>query len=60
MIILEISIYLWEYETYDEAHKNIMKFLKVAYNKKRVHSSIRHITPEEFEMSTEVLSRNVS
>jgi putative transposase len=59
----------WEYvdrlkengnETYDEAHKNIKKFLEVVYNKKRVHSSIGYVTPEDFEKSKEVLNRKVS
>jgi putative transposase len=45
------EVYLWEYETYDEAHKNIKKFIEVVYNKKRVHSSIGYVTPEEFEKS---------
>jgi putative transposase len=54
------EVYLWEYETYGEAHKNIKKFLEVVYNKKRIHSSIGYVTPEEFEMSKETLSRNVS
>ena len=54
------EVYLWEYETYAEAHKNIKEFLEVVYNKKRIHSSIGYVTPEEFEISKEVLSRNVS
>jgi putative transposase len=54
------EVYLWEYETYSEAHKNIKKFLEIVYNKKRVHSSIGYITLEEFEILEEVLSRNVS
>ena len=45
------EVYLWEYETYDEAHKNIKKFLEIVYNKKRIHSSIGYVTPEEFEQS---------
>ncbi len=48
------EVYLWEYETFDEAHRNIKKFLELVYNKKRVHSSLGYITPEEFEMSEEV------
>ncbi len=43
------EVYLREYETVDEAHKNIKKFLEVVYNKKQVHSSIGYVTPEEFE-----------
>lgn len=54
------EVYLWEYETYDEAHKNIKKFLEIVYNKKRIHSSIGYITPEEFEKSEEVLNVRVS
>lgn len=54
------EVYLWEYETFEEAHKNIKKFIELVYNKKRVHSSLGYITPEEFEMSEEVLNRKVS
>jgi hypothetical protein len=32
----------------------------MAQLKKRIHSSIGYVTPEEFEMSKETLSRNVS
>lgn len=46
------EVYLWEYETFEEAHKNIKKFIELVYNKKRVHSSLGYITPEEFEMSS--------
>jgi len=45
------EVYLWEYETFDEAHENIKKFLEIVYNKKRIHSSIGYVTPEEFEHS---------
>ncbi len=54
------EVYLWEYESFDEAYKNIKKFLEVVYNKKRIHSSIGYVTPEEFEKSEEVLNRKVS
>lgn len=54
------EVYLWEYESFDEAYKNIKKFLEVVYNKKRVHSSIGYVTPEEFEKSEEVLNGRVS
>jgi transposase InsO family protein len=54
------ELHLWEYETFDEAHKNIKKFLEVVYNRKRVHSSIGYVTPEEFEKLEEVLSGKVA
>jgi putative transposase len=54
------EIYLWEYETFDEAYKNIKKFLEDVYNKKRIHSSIGYKTPEEFEKLGEDLNSKVS
>ena len=54
------EVYLWEYETFDVAYKNIKKFIELVYNKKRVHSSLGYVTPEEFEMSEEDLNRKVS
>lgn len=54
------EVYLWEYESFDEAYKYIKKFIEVVYNKKRIHSSIGYNTSEEFEKLEEVLNRNVS
>jgi putative transposase len=54
------EVYLWEYETFDMAYKNIKKFIEIVYNRKRVHSSLGYITPEEFEKSEEVLNGIVS
>lgn len=54
------EVYLWEYETFDEAYKNIKKFLEDVYNKKRIHSSIGYNTPEEFEKLGEDLNSKVS
>ncbi len=31
------EVYLWEYETFDEAHKNIKKFIELVYNKALYH-----------------------
>lgn len=36
------EVYLWEYETYQDAIEDV-------YNKKRLHSSIGYLPPEEFE-----------
>lgn len=44
------EVYINEYETFEEALKNIKHFIEVVYNKKRIHSGIGYITPEEFEM----------
>ena len=46
-----------EYKTFDEAYNNIKEFIDIVYNKKRLHSSIGYMPPEEFE--TEVLNTNI-
>lgn len=43
------EVYINEYETFDEAYKNIKRFIELVYNKKRLHSSIGYVPPEEFE-----------
>lgn len=45
------EVYLNEYETFEDAQKNLKKFLEVVYNKKRLHSSLKYLTPDEFEKS---------
>ncbi len=41
--------YLKEYKTFEEAYNNIKEFIDIVYNKKRLHSSIGYMPPEEFE-----------
>jgi transposase InsO family protein len=43
------EVYLSEYESFDDALKNIEKFIEEVYNKKRLHSSIGYMPPNEFE-----------
>jgi len=43
------EVYLKEYKTFDEAYKDIKQFIEVVYNKKRLHSSLDYMPPEEFE-----------
>ena len=43
------EVYLTEYESFDDALKNIGKFIEEVYNKKRLHSSIGYKPPNEFE-----------
>ena len=43
------EVYINEYETFEEAYKNIKQFIELVYNKKRLHSSIGYVPPEEFE-----------
>jgi len=49
------EVYINEYETFEEAYKNIRHFIDLVYNKKRIHSGINYVTPEEFER--EVLAK---
>ena len=49
------EVYINEYETFEDALKNIKHFIEVVYNKKRLHSSLGYVPPEEFEM--EVLAK---
>lgn len=44
------EVYLFEYETYNEAYRRINNFIGDVYNEKRIHSSIGYLTPNEFEM----------
>ena len=43
------EVYINEYETFEQALRNIKHFIEVVYNKKRLHSSIGYVPPEEFE-----------
>lgn len=52
------EVYINEYENFEEALKNIKYFIEIVYNKKRLHSSIGYIPPEEFEK--EVLKISVT
>ena len=43
------EVYMIEYETYGEVLKRIPYFIEEVYNKKRLHSSLGYMPPEEFE-----------
>lgn len=43
------EVYLNEYESYEEALNNIENFIEIVYHKKRLHSSLGYLPPEEFE-----------
>lgn len=47
--IKEEEIELSEYRDFDEAYREIGKFLDDVYTKKRIHSSLGYLTPMEFE-----------
>ena len=41
------EIYLWEYETYHDVIEQIPYFIEDVYNRKRLHSSLGYMSPEE-------------
>ena len=43
------EIYLRKYQTLKEVINNVPKFIEEVYNKKRLHSSLGYMSPEEYE-----------
>ena len=43
------EIHLNEYETWDDVKNRLPQFIEQVYNKKRLHSSLGYLPPEEFE-----------
>lgn len=43
------EVYMFDYETYSEVMDRIPYFIEEVYNKKRLHSSLGYMSPEEFE-----------
>jgi len=45
------EVYLWNYETYLDVVERVPYFIEEVYNKKRLHSALDYVTPEEFEQN---------
>ena len=43
------EVHLWEYESFLDVIQSVPRFIEKVYNKKRVHSGINYLPPEEFE-----------
>ncbi len=43
------EVYLNDYDNFEEAQSNIANFIEIVYHKKRLHSSLGYVPPEEFE-----------
>ena len=44
------EVYLNEYGTFEDAYRNIWRFIEKVYNHKRLHSALDYRSPERFEM----------
>ena len=47
--IKEEEVYLSDYQSYEEALRQIGHFIEDVYLTKRIHSSLGYLTPAEFE-----------
>ncbi len=52
------EVYLNEYSDFNEALDNIEKFIEIVYDKKRLHSSLGYLPPDEFEQKYYQEQRN--
>jgi transposase InsO family protein len=43
------EVYLREYRDMEDARASIQRFLDQVYNRKRLHSSLGYLSPDEFE-----------
>lgn len=48
------EIHLRKYETYIDVIERLPQFIEEVYNQRRLHSSLKYISPDEFEKKIEV------
>jgi len=54
------EVHLWEYESFTDVVERIPEFIEEVYNRKRVHSGIQYLPPEEFEAILQHVHRKQS
>jgi transposase InsO family protein len=54
------EVHLWEYESFTDVVERIPEFIEQVYNRKRVHSGIQYLPPEEFEAILQDVHRKKS
>jgi putative transposase len=48
----EEEVYGTDYQNLEDARSRVGEFLEQTYNRQRLHSALRYLTPEEFEQTT--------
>jgi transposase InsO family protein len=56
-ILKQEEVYLWQYEIFSDVAERIPYFIEDVYNRKRLHSSLSYLPPEEYER---LLAKNSS